>query len=103
MPTSKQRPLTAPRGGSEHEFGRSRPDWEATAFDRADYFSVIELRNGRRETRFSVSEFPQAVEFARGLAPDDGGCLYAVAASGRFALLDREKWDEWIIRWRRER
>jgi hypothetical protein len=97
MPISKQQPLVTPRGGSEHDFGRSRSDWDAVAFDRAAHFSVIELRNGRRETRFTV--FPWAVRFARGLAPDDGGCLYAVCASGRFALLDPEKWDEWIIRW----
>lgn len=97
MPISHQQPLTAPRGRSEHDFSQRYPEWEAAVFDRALYFAVFEMRNGRRETRFET--FPRAAEYAR-VHPDDGPCVYAVAATGRFTHLDREKWDEWEQRWR---
>jgi hypothetical protein len=98
MPTSHQQPLTAPRGRSEHDFGQSQYDWMAAVFDRASYFAVFELRNGRKETRFKI--FPWAVRYARERDWTFGICIYAVAPSGRFTLLDPEKWDEWIIRWK---
>jgi hypothetical protein len=96
MPHSHQQPITAPRGRSEHDFSQPYPHWEAAVFDRAIYYAVFELRNGRRETRWKI--LPWAVRYAREHR-DDGACLYAVAPTGRFTLLDPEKWDEWIQRW----
>lgn len=100
MPSSKQRPLDAAAGRDEHDFSQRRDGWEATVFDRAAYFAVVEMRGApadqaRPETRFTV--FPWAARLARGRAD---ACLYAVTASGRFALLDRDKWSEWETRWR---
>ena len=43
MPSSKQRPLTAKRGGHEHDFSVPYPDWEAACFDRAAYFAVVRV------------------------------------------------------------
>ena len=97
MPHSNQQPLTAPRGGSEHAFHLTYAEWEAAVFDRAAYFAVFELRNKRKETDFIV--FPWAVRFAR-MHQADGACIYAVCESGRFTMLDPEKLDEWLQRWR---
>lgn len=97
MPVSKQRPLEAVAGKSENDFAQRREGWEVTTFDRAAYFTVVEM-SLRVEARFTV--FPWAVRFAR---QSVGVCLYAVTASGRFALLDKEKWSEWETRWRSAR
>ena len=94
MPTSSQAPLAAPRGASTTDMSQPRTSWEAACFDDAEYYTVVEVRHDRRETRFRV--FPWAARFASGR---DDACLYAVSASGRFALLDRERWWEWEIRW----
>ena len=97
MYTSNQRPLAAPRCRSEHDFAQTREAWEAAVFDRAEYFSVCEIRNDRRRTEFDAPR--AAVEFARTRPADVGACLYAVAATGRSIFLDPEKWDEWVTRW----
>jgi hypothetical protein len=103
---SKQTPLTSPRGRHEHDFSLTAVDWEAAVFDRALHYLVVELRSDVRDnapmagprrwrsTKFNY--FPWAVRFAQ--AHRDG-CIYAVAASGRFCLIDAEKWDEWEQRW----
>lgn len=96
MPHSHQQPLSIPRGGSEHDFGQPYPSWEAAVFDRASYWVVFELRRRRRGTEFRI--FPWAVRYAKQHV-SDGACLYAVCPSGRFTLLDPEKWDEWLQRW----
>lgn len=103
MPSSKQLPLTARRGGHEHDFSQPRADWEAAVFDRAAYFAVIKIgfgmldrggnTSGYPERRFEF--FPWAVRYAR----LRGGCIYAVTETGRFNLCDRDKWDEWATRW----
>jgi hypothetical protein len=97
MPASKQRPLEVVAGNTEHDFAQPRENWDATVFDRASYFSVVEVHD-RSEVRFTV--LPWAIRFAQ---RRESVCLYAVAASGRFALLDREKWPEWEERWRSAR
>ena len=95
MTTSKQTPLTSPRGGSASNLTQRRVDWEAAAFDEAAYFAVVRMR---ASTRAEFTVFPWAVRSAR---QHDDACLYAVTVGGRFALLDRVKWDEWIQRWER--
>lgn len=52
----------------------------------------------KKDTYFVI--LPWAIRFARNRAD---ACLYAVTSSGRFALLDRDKWFEWEMRWRRNR
>jgi len=98
MPRSHQQPLTAPRRGPSavHDFTQKMTDWKAAVFDNADHFVVMfhcRPRDGRRHVFLT---FTQAVACARG-APDQG-CVYAVAPSGRFCLIDRERWDEWLAR-----
>src|SRR5262252_3426135 len=100
MPTSKQQPLTA-QGTHEHDFMQSYESWEAAVFDRAVYFAVYELRWGERgdpprHTKWKC--FPWAVRYAK--ESKHGPCIYAVVESGRFNNLDREKWDEWVSRWK---
>lgn len=98
MPSSKQTPLTSPRGRSVHDFSQRLVDWEASVFDDAEYFAVVEMRfeeRGYGHTRFEA--FPDAVRRAEASARVT---LHAVSSSGRFALLDREKWPEWERRWR---
>jgi hypothetical protein len=103
MPVSKQTPLTS-QATHEHNFEQSYADWEASVFDRAAYFAVIELRYGgrgqQRYTKWTV--LPWALRYAREHV-ETGPCVYAVVESGRFTVLDREKWDDWETRWRRSR
>ena len=102
MPASKQIPLTAPRGLSEHDFSGKLPYWEAACFDNASYFSVVELKIGDRGVReyLTFDEPTMAMDYARDRLH---ASLYAVAPSGRFVHLDRDKWDEWVQRWREGR
>lgn len=101
MPASKQTPLTAPRGSSVLDLSQPRVNWEAAAFDEAEYFAVVRMaRRGDEPLRREFTVLPWAVRFAR---VRDDVCLYAVAPCGRFALLDREKWDEWEVRWKEAR
>jgi hypothetical protein len=98
MPSSKQQPLTAPRGRSEHDFAQTYAHWEAAVFDNAAYFATIEMRSTPRYKRIEWRYFPWAVRYAR--QNEAGGpCIYAVAHTERFTLLDPEKWDEWCTRW----
>ena len=97
MPVSKQQPLTASRGGHVHDFTQSSARWEAAVFDQAVCFAVVKMaRRGESPERHEFWCFPWAARFARDRRDV---CLYAVASTGRFALIDREKWDEWEIRW----
>ena len=101
MPRSRQQPLTAPHGGYEHDFGLPLADWETACFDRASYFAVIRMRarddpGFRAEFRF----LSWALRYARRRG---NVCVYAVAASGRFALLDPDVWDLWEQRWWKSR
>jgi hypothetical protein len=91
-----QQPLASPRGRSPHNFTQSLPDWEAAVFDSATLFVVQYLRRPTNERRFEFCTMQEAVDHAR--SQDDPACLYAVSESGRFALLSREKWDEWLAR-----
>lgn len=98
MPSSKQAPLTAPRGGHEHNFAVPYPHTEAACFDRAEYFAVIKMCHiGEEKEYVKFTMFPWAVRYAN---RSHSYCLYAVAPSGRFVALDREVWDQWEIRWR---
>jgi hypothetical protein len=94
MPSCKQRPLEAPRGCHEHNFSQDYSSWEGAVFDRAEYFAVIEMRNGRKYTSWKI--FPWAVRYAK--ARQDA-CIYAVTESGRFNNLERVVWDAWETRW----
>lgn len=96
MSKTRSSPLTAPRGGHEHDFLQPRESWDVSCFDRAALFAVVELRRDRRRTEFRV--LPWAIRYANQHL-DDGACLYAIAESGRFALLDRARWNEWEDRW----
>lgn len=96
MPASKQIPLTAPRGRDVHDFKQSFLHWEATVFDNADHFNATMLRMGYKPSTTEFKTFLEAVEYAR---TTQGICLNAVTLGGRHALLDREKWDEWLQRW----
>src|ERR1700756_830147 len=95
---TKQRPLTSPRNGHEHDFSLTEADWEAAVFDQAAFFAVIEFRHKRRYTQWKT--FPWAVRYAK---PRTDAGLYAVTASGRFVLLERVVWDQWEQRWREGR
>ena len=97
MPTSKQTPLSSPRGRSVHDFGQTLPDWEAAVFDQASYFAVVEFRNACHRTEFDKPFLRQAVCFAR-QREQFGSCLYAVTKEGRFCLLDKDQWDHWLTR-----
>jgi hypothetical protein len=105
MPRSKQTPLKCPRGRHEHDFSQTCQEWECAIFDRASYYKVVEYRSGsgpnlgdtKRETHWSV--FPWAVRYA---ADRRDAVIYAVAPTGRFTCLDREKWGEWEQRWRED-
>lgn len=97
MPSSKQTPLTSPRGGTVGDLSQPRTNWEAAAFDEAQYFAVVRMcRRGDEPLRREFTVLPWAVRYA---SRGDDLCLYAVAPCGRFALLDREKWSEWVTRW----
>jgi hypothetical protein len=97
MPPSKQKPLTAARGRSEHDFRLKQDEWEAAVFDNAASFAVIELRQGRRPvTLVTTPKLSDAIEQAQ----LHSACLYAIGRSGRWVMLDREKWDEWEQRHR---
>ena len=103
MRTSTQQPLTG-QSTHEHNFSQSVTDWEASVFDRAAYFAVIELRYGstlsERRKYTTWTNFPWAVRYARRHLD---ACIYAVTDLGRFNNLDREKWSEWETRWWRNR
>ena len=94
MLKTKLDPRTAPRGGTEHDFAVPRENWETACFDNASYFAVIEMRRDRHRTEFLI--LPWAIRYA---SERDDACLYAVAETGRFALLDRARWPEWEDRW----
>lgn len=98
MPASRQFPLTAPRGMSEHDFSLSADDAVVAIFDAADHFAVVDYRLRPREYE-TFRELPQALARVRA----NRGCLYAVTATGHSMLLDREKWDEWLMRWNEDR
>jgi general stress protein YciG len=60
---------------------------------------VIELRNyHHRYFRTEWKCFPWAVRYARERG-GYGACIYAIAPTGRFFCLDREKLIEWEVRW----
>ena len=98
MSSFAQRPLVSPRGLNPHDFTRNIPDWEAAVFDNAVNFVVQYYRRPWYERRFEFATLVEAIEHER--SQDDMGCIYAVSESGRFALLDRVKWDEWLERQR---
>lgn len=87
--------LDAPNAGSGRDLARPRSEWELSVFDRAAHFAVVEMRGEREYLRFRV--LPWAIRRAR---TSPSTCLYAVSASGRFSLLDRERWGAWEARWR---
>lgn len=101
MLISKQTPLTSPRGHYEHDFGLPLRDWEAACFDNAEHFAVVELVWGDRG-RHGHTRFDSLAEAIRHADGNPRACLYAVASSGRFAMLDRGKWGEWLQRWERD-
>jgi len=97
MPVSKQDPLSAQRGGDARDFGQPRLSWEVAAFDQAQYFACVNMaRRGETRRYVKFAHFPWAARYARGQLHT---CVYAVTESGRFALLDREKWVDWETRW----
>jgi hypothetical protein len=101
MSTFAQRPLKSPRGLHPHSFTLNIPDWEAAVFDNAVNFVVQYYRRHWTVRRFEFATFGEAIDHER--AQDDMGCIYAVTESGRFALLDRDKWDQWLERQRQAR
>lgn len=98
MPASKQDPLAVADARDASDLSQPRTSWECAVFDEAAHYAVVEVRHDRRLSEFRV--FPWAVRFAR---EHEDACVYAVSASGRFALLDKEKWAEWEERWMRAR
>lgn len=95
--SSKQTPLTSPRGRSDHDFSQKMIDWEAAVFDNAVYFTVVGQAEGRLGwQRDEFATFPEAADYA---TPRERTCLYAVSHNGRFVLIDREMWPEWRQRW----
>ena len=95
MTKSNQQPLTAPRGQSPHDFKQPFASWEASIFDNAKLFAVIDYTTRLPFKRNEFSTVREAVEFAR---TQTRSCVYAVSSEGRFVLLDRERWDDWIER-----
>ena len=93
MSSLEQHPLTAPRRGDPHNFLQSRSNWEASVFDDAEYFAASSIRPQREYLKFTT--FAEALNFA---CDKSNFCIYAITASGRSTLLDRVKWDEWLIR-----
>ena len=97
MPTSNQKPLTAPRGGNPHDFRQKQSDWEAAVFDGAAYFSVVRFRSPLGRVTDDFGRAADAIAFARS-SLSQGPCVYAISDQGRSVLLDPEKWDEWLQR-----
>lgn len=91
---SNQTPLTSPREKSAHNFSLKFADWEASVFDNASYFTVINMRLLPRSYDNFVN-FEQAYNFAKNKM---FVCIYAITKQGRSVLLDKEKWQEWLVR-----
>jgi hypothetical protein len=99
MPISKQTPLTSPRGGDPHIFLQRPQDWDAAVFDQAILFRTVRMRSVPPRQLDDFETIAEAVTYAQSpVGTSEGACVYAVCSSGRFTLLDREKWQEWVQR-----
>jgi len=81
----------------EHDFTLPLKEWELAVFDAATRFTAAGYRGRGTRVYSAFATLPEAIAAA---CANPICCVYAVAPSGRFIVLDRADWPTWLSRQR---
>lgn len=82
---------------SEHDFTGTVVQWEERVFLNAAYFRVHRFYGEGQHDSCEIDTFENAIRTVGSVrqdpaTPNARATIYAIAASGRFTMLDEKKW-----------